>query len=297
MVVPVRYRGRTLGTITASRGDGQISYGEADLAFLRQLADRAASALEHARLFREERAARDAAEQAVRVRDEFLAIASHELRTPLTALLLQVQAAERGAGESAADRGTPPDPRLIKRLAGAAHSALRLSRSIDDLLDVTRLSAGGPDLEPTDVDLAELAASVAARFASAAEAAGCVLDVDAPAPVRGRWDRSRLEQVIGNLLANATKYGPGQPVDVIARGNGSVAELVVRDRGMGIDPADHVRIFGRFERAVPARNYGGFGLGLWIAKRIVEASGGEIFVESAPGAGATFTVRLPIPTA
>jgi len=113
-------------------------------------------------------------------------------------------------------------------------------------------------------------------------------------PARGFWDRLRISQVVTNLLANAVKYGGGKPVEVEFGPEGDAAFLVVRDHGIGIDPADQPQIFERFERAVSSRNYGGLGLGLYIVKRIVEAHGGTITVQSKPGEGATFRVQLPL---
>jgi signal transduction histidine kinase len=110
---------------------------------------------------------------------------------------------------------------------------------------------------------------------------------------RGRWDRLRLEQVLENLLSNAFKYGAGQPVEVVVGGGEGRALLSVQDGGVGIAAADVERIFGRFERAAPTRNFGGLGLGLYIARQIVEAHGGSIRLESSPGQGTTFTVDLP----
>jgi signal transduction histidine kinase len=111
-------------------------------------------------------------------------------------------------------------------------------------------------------------------------------------PVSGAWDRGRLDQVITNLLSNAVKYGVGRPVEVVLAGNGDRASLAVRDHGLGISPPDQQRVFERFERAASV-NYGGMGLGLWIAKQIVDAHGGAISVESKLGEGALFTVELP----
>ena len=132
-----------------------------------------------------------------------------------------------------------------------------------------------------------------ARFQDEAARACCVLDVSAPDLVLGRWDRSRLEQVITNMITNALKYGAGKPVDVIVDAVGSQARLAVRDQGVGIAPDDQQRIFDRFERASSTRSFGGIGLGLWIVREIVRAHEGEVRVESELGAGATFTVELP----
>ena len=114
---------------------------------------------------------------------------------------------------------------------------------------------------------------------------------------RKSWDRLRLEQILTNLLSNAVKYGAGRPisVEVGATGAGDDADVwfAVRDRGIGMSPDELGRIFGRFERGVSERNYGGLGLGLWIVRQVVDAMGGSITVDSAPERGSTFTVRLP----
>ena len=104
----------------------------------------------------------------------------------------------------------------------------------------------------------------------------------------------RLEQVISNLLTNALKYGPGKPIEVETARDGNLARIRVRDYGIGIEPENQRRIFERFERAVSDRHYGGLGLGLWIARQVVEASGGTITVQSAPGEGSLFSVELPM---
>ncbi|MEZ0227610.1 MAG: sensor histidine kinase, partial [Planctomycetota bacterium] len=140
----------------------------------------------------------------------------------------------------------------------------------------------------------KLASEVVERMRPELEAADCAITLDAPGPVTGEWDAARLEQVIVNLLANAAKYGRGKPIDVRVLQNDSRAELVVRDRGIGISPDDQKRIFGRFERAVSEQHYGGFGLGLWISLQVIEGLGGRIDVDSALGHGATFTVVLPL---
>jgi signal transduction histidine kinase len=111
--------------------------------------------------------------------------------------------------------------------------------------------------------------------------------------VRGYWDPVRLDQVVSNLLSNAIKYGNGKPIELSLQGERDVVRLSIADHGIGIEPDRQQRLFGQFERAVSARQYGGFGLGLWITRRIVESMHGSIAVESRPREGSTFVVLLP----
>ncbi len=237
------------------------------------------------------RAGEAALRDAVRLRDEFLSIASHELRTPLTALLLDLEGIERTLAKRP-EEGLASG-RLARRAQKAAVQGGRLSRLVEELLDISRISGGRLVLEPAEVDLAAVARDVAGRFSPLLAAARCPLALRADTPVWGRWDRSRVEQVITNLLDNARKYGAGTPVELSVEGDEREGRLVVSDRGIGIAPEQQARIFERFERAVDARHYGGLGLGLWITRQIIEAHGGTLAVSSAPGAGATFTVVLP----
>ena len=117
-----------------------------------------------------------------------------------------------------------------------------------------------------------------------------------PTAVWGCWDRIRIGQLIDNLLSNAVKFGAGKPVDVVIEPHGTNVRVQIRDRGRGVAPADHARIFERFERAVSLRQHGGFGIGLWIVREVVEAHGGSISLASELGSGATFTIELPIDT-
>ena len=231
----------------------------------------------------------EALQRAVVHRDDFLSVASHELRTPLTSLKLELANLERLAQRH---EGVVPPSRLSEKLDKIGGQADRLHRLINELLDVSRISAGRLELEIEEVDLSLLAFEVGSRFQDEAGRVGSELTIVAPAPVTGLWDRSRLEQVITNILTNALKYGCGRPIQLMVEG-GPRARLSVRDHGMGISPDDQRRIFDRFERASSTRNFGGIGLGLWIVKEIVRALGGEVLVESALGEGSTFAVELP----
>ena len=170
----------------------------------------------------------------------------------------------------------------------------RLSQLVDDLLDVSRLTAGRLRLQWEQVDLVELTGELLERFSEQARAAECTLHLHAEGPIVGHWDRMRLEQVLTNLVTNALKYGQGHPVELHLEASRGWASWSIRDHGIGIAPEDLDRIFGRFERAVPTRKYGGLGLGLYISRAIVRAHGGDIRVESWPGQGSVFTAELPL---
>ncbi|WNG41206.1 PAS domain-containing protein [Archangium violaceum] len=230
-------------------------------------------------------------QRALQIRDDFLSVASHELKTPLTSLQLQLQLLWRSLPETDAD-GNPHPAR--KRIEATRKPAERLHQLVNNLLDVSRIRAGRLALEHETVDFAALLHDVVARAEADAAGAGCKLILQASSPVIGRWDRLRLEQVVTNLLSNAIKYGASHPVELSVVQDGPLARLTVRDHGIGIPPDSQARIFQRFERAVSERHYGGFGLGLWICKQIVESLGGDIRVESQPGQGATFIVALPL---
>jgi signal transduction histidine kinase len=137
---------------------------------------------------------------------------------------------------------------------------------------------------------------VVSQYAETAQKMGCPAEVRAAERVVGQWDRARMEQVITNLLSNALKYGRGKPVEIEVSHHSGKAMLTVQDYGIGIEAANLTRIFERFERAVSEREFGGLGLGLWIVRRIVEASGGSVTVQSEPNSGSTFMVALPLGT-
>jgi PAS domain S-box-containing protein len=281
LVVPLRSRGRVLGALTLVRAESGLRYGLEELRLAEDLARRAAVSVDNALLYHE-------AQKAIGLRDGFLQVAAHELRTPVTALKLNAQALL-----ARARREEAWSERTVARLAGLERGVSRLGMLVDELLDISRVTSGRLVLHPEEVDLAELLREVAERSRSEAGRAGCALRVLVPGPVVSRWDRLRLEQVLSNLLSNAFKYGAGRPVEVALSASEARALLKVRDEGIGIDPAVHERIFERFERAVSDRHYGGLGTGLWMTREIVNAMGGCIRVESAPGQGATFTVELP----
>jgi predicted ATPase/signal transduction histidine kinase len=249
------------------------------------LAAQAAISLENARLYQ-------AAQEAVRVRDDFLAIASHELKTPITAMKLQVQSIRRAMG--AREQEAHTEDRLGTLLKHFERHVSRLAYLADDMLEVSRLKVGALALALEELDLASLVREQVDAQADRLKAAGCPVVLELEEKVVGRWDRTRLGRLVTSLLLNAMKFGAGCPITVRARMTGDFARLEVQDRGGGIDRADQARIFEPFEQAAPAHHYGGLGLGLYLARETVRAHGGSITVESALGAGATFVVDLPL---
>lgn len=225
-------------------------------------------------------------------RDEFISIAAHELRTPITSLLLNVQGIVRPRDPADAARVLQTRGRALER------SATRLAGLVENLLDVSRIQEGRLEIAREPVDLSEVVREVTQRYAHDCERAGCTLRVEIEEGIVGMWDRVRLDQITTNLLFNAIKYGAGHPVEVrvAADRQAGRAVLTVRDHGIGIPEEQQERIFGRFERAVSVRTYGGFGLGLWIVRQIVEALGGTVRLHSRLEQGATFLVELPLPS-
>ena len=232
--------------------------------------------------------------QAVQARDDFLIVASHELRTPLTTLQLKLEGLRKRSNDAATacscarSCGTELDVTL--------RQTHRLAKLVHDLLDVARVSAGHLLLETEPLDACAVVREVVERMTEEATRVGCTLELHTPQEAnagRVRWDRMRIEQVVTNLLSNALKYAAGKPIQVGIYADAAAVTLNVTDHGIGIPAEDVQRIFGRFERAVTTRNYGGLGIGLYVARQIAEAHGGTIRATSEVGVGSTFIVVLP----
>jgi two-component system sensor kinase FixL len=238
----------------------------------------------------EERTRLTEAQEAVRSRDEFLTIAAHELRTPLTALQLQLDGLDQTL--RALDPEAPGHARALGRVEKAARNAARITDLVNTLMDLSHIMSERLRLTLELADLAGVVRDVADDFCDSEQATQLVT-VDAPERLEAVCDRFRVEQILTNLLSNATKYGQGRPIEVTLTGDAQSVELAVRDHGLGIEPEDRERIFGKFQRADAARRFSGIGLGLYISRYLAEAHGGSITVAHTDGEGAKFVLQIP----
>ncbi|MDQ3881407.1 MAG: PAS domain S-box protein [Chloroflexota bacterium] len=309
IIVPLVARGRTLGAITLAADGSGRRYGPADVTVAEDLASRAATAVDNARLYRD-------AQEAIGVRDEFLSLASHELRTPITILHAYTQALTRTVERSLAAETTPGDGdrvvldrhRLTTSVEAMHHAIARLVGLVEDLLDVSRLQRGSLEVRRMPTDLSALVERVVDGF-RVQQSQGRVpptmsieIEHTSKGTVGGEWDPDRLEQVIANLVENAIKYSPATArvrVRLEAEpdaGGGLEAHLSVHDDGIGIPPAQQDLVFQPYARAsnASARNYPGFGMGLAVTREIIERLDGRIWVESGgEDQGSVFHVVLP----
>jgi signal transduction histidine kinase len=229
-------------------------------------------------------------ELAVQARDEFLSIAAHELRNPMTPLLGQVEVLLAVARRA----GSPCPERILVGLQRLEQVMGRYLERAKILLDVSRITSGKLHVQPRPVDLSELVLNAVRKHLPLFEKAGCSVEQRLQPGIMAHLDALAVEQIADNLLSNAAKYGAGAPVEVALSADDAMARFVVRDHGIGISAEDQARIFDRFERTVMARSHsGGFGIGLWITRQLVQALHGAIAVESHPGEGSAFEVTLP----
>lgn len=224
---------------------------------------------------------------AIAARDEFIAIAAHELRNPMTPIVGQVQLLLSRA------RREQASPILLQGLETLEIAVDHYMKRATTLLEITRLNAEQVKLQPTTFDLCELMRECVRKYEQLAARAGSTLHCDLGAPVVGTWDRLATEQILENLVSNAIRYGDGKPVRVALESDESWVVVRVVDQGIGVAPADRERIFQRFERASGMSRSGGFGIGLWLSSKLVEAQAGRFELESELGSGSTFIVRLP----
>jgi signal transduction histidine kinase len=235
------------------------------------------------------RQAEGRAQDALRDREEFLAVASHELRTPIATLELHLsQLAMDTQAPGRATAKTPANLALMHR------QLRRLTGLVDTVLTVAGVKAR--HLTPpsgAECDLPTLVRTVVADLTTHATRQP-EITLDLEEPLRGAWDPVRLEQVVSNLVSNALKYGGGSPVEIRLAADGGDVVLTVADHGPGIAATDLARVFERFYRAPAGAHEGGLGLGLAVVRELVETMGGHVSVSSPPGQGASFEVRLPL---
>jgi len=285
LAVPVKSRsGEVIGGLFFGHPEPGV-FTEREEKLVAGLAAQVAVAMDNARLFQR-------TQEAITSRDTFLSIASHELRTPITSMKMQTQHMRK---RIASNDPAAFSPERVTRLVDQTERSIgRLSRLVEDMLDISRIATGRLNMRFEQVDLSELTREVVDRFGPQLTEAGHTLTLHLAPGLVGTWDRERMEQVLSNLLSNAIKYAPGTPLKVTTLQVGPSAILEVEDRGPGIAPVDHQRVFERFERLVAANQVSGLGLGLHISQHIVAAHGGTIRVRSAIGEGASFIVELPV---
>jgi signal transduction histidine kinase/CHASE3 domain sensor protein len=289
LIIPLRTRREMLGALVIAANDPERAMSDDKLPLAEVLAERAALAIENAKLYTEQVEARRKVEDLSRLKDEFLSIASHELRTPVTSIKGYTQLAKTLIAEN--DLTTSEEYLDI-----ALDQIDRMSRLILELLDVSRIETGRLEIRREAIQWSTFVRDVVHRHHTAVSDRRFHLNVpDDSKMVTG--DRDRLEQVLGNLLENAVKYSPdGSEIFVSIDDRGDHIITSVCDRGIGIPADELAQVFERFHRGrhVSSTNYGGLGLGLYITKQIVERHGGSIWVESREGQGTTFYFSLPL---
>jgi signal transduction histidine kinase len=285
VIAPLRYGNVLVGALGMSFSEPD-AIGAADRAFTLLLADAAAAALQRARSYDAEREKRREAELTARTREEVLGVVAHDLRNPLHLIMATTEMLE--------EPGLPPERRR-ELLAVTMRAVKHMRRLVADLLDAVRIQAGRLSLDFEAMTIGAIVDQTEEMYRPLAAEQGLTLEVRAlDRPRRVRVDRGRIQQVLGNLLGNALKFTPaGGTVTLEATAGNDSAMFRVRDTGVGI-PADRLpHVFDQFWQGSPGDRRG-VGLGLAIAKAVVEAHGGTISAESEPGKGSVFTLRLPL---
>ena len=289
MAVPMAVMGRIIGTIEVQSYNAGV-YRPEHVTAMSMAANLTAVAIENVRLLKLERTARQAAEESNRLKDEFLATVSHELRTPLTAILGWSRLLEDGSVDDGVSR---------QAIETICRNAKAQAQIVDDILDVSRIITGNLYLDLHPLELGPVVRNAINVVRPTADAKGIRIDARLgakPAMVSG--DANRLQQVIWNLLSNAVKFtASGGRVTVSLYQVGSAVQIKVTDTGQGISREFMPYVFDRFRQAdsTTTRHHGGLGLGLAIARHLVEIHGGTIKAESeGEGRGATFTIKLPV---
>lgn len=225
-------------------------------------------------------------QSSLELRDQFISMASHELLSPLTALKLQLEIGRRKLEH-------PMEINQMQGIIASADSQIeKVIQIVNEMLDVSRIQSGKFTIEKKEQSLNNLINQILSRYFEQHLSQGKIIFEGPKESIIGNWDAFKLEQVILNLIKNALNYGGESEIKINISTNSQEAILSVEDKGMGIDPKDHARIFEKYERTT--QKFGGLGMGLYIANQIVESHGGSIELESTPGKGSKFIVHLPL---
>jgi PAS domain S-box-containing protein len=283
LIVPMVAREKILGAIQMVSTESGRRYNEDDLAFAQDLAQRAAIAVDNARLYQD-------AQQAITLRNEFLSVAAHELKTPITSLRGFAQLLVRKLNSP----NQPDHEQLLRALGHIDTQSMRLSTLVTRLLDVSQLEAGKLILNRETTNLAQLLRNNVALSQDRTESHSVL--IEAPDQLDCYIDPLRFEQVMTNLVDNAIKYSPEGgliKIELVYLPDSQQAQIKVQDQGIGIPHQNRERIFEPFYQG-HQRGYAGLGLGLYICRQIIELHGGQISVEFGEVKGTTFVVKLPI---
>lgn len=239
---------------------------------------------EHRRTEELERALQESQRDA-RKMDELVSIVSHDLRSPLSSIQLNIQSLLHSRR---------PLPQWVRtRLIRTEELVRHMAQLINDVLLVERNAHHRTPISPTDIDLLAFVRHTVSLLHEQIEAAKISVCIRCDEPVVGRWDRVCLSQIVSNLVTNAIKYGAGKPFEIALGRYDGCARIAISDHGIGLDEADHERIFERFAQVGPADGHDGVGLGLWIVAEATQRLNGRVRIRSTPGEGSTFIVDLP----
>lgn len=282
---PMIVRGNAIGGITIVSSQIEKRFNQNDLDFVSDVAQSCAIAIDNSILYSE-------SQQSVQAREDFISVASHELRTPLTSLKLRLDLLTLKMKKG----GLPLEflEKLEPVISQIHPDVEKFSKLVETLLDISKLRSKKLYLNLEPCNLSEVISSEVYRLKESFDSQKCELKIDIEANIKGSCDDLRLQQVVSNLLSNALKFGKNRLVEFSARARENLLIIHVKDHGIGISPEDVERVFKPFERAVSEKNFGGLGLGLYIAQEIVSGHGGSIRVDGRPGEGTSFTVELPI---
>lgn len=283
LIIPLIAHGHSLGTLTFAIYGSSRSYDSDEIALGEELGRRVALALENAKLYL-------FSQRAIEVRNDFLSIASHELNTPITSVKLQLQMVSRTLNSKREE--TFPLDRFKKSIDTSVKQVDRLINLVQVLLDVSKIQSGQFNFVFDRINVSDMVNDVIDRHKELLQTYSCKLTVNNKANTYVIWDKTRMEQVLTNLINNAVKYAPGK-IEINATDEIDHIKISVRDYGVGI-PSDKIhRMFERFVRGNSPESVSGLGLGLYIVKQIIEGHHGKIEIESVPNYGSCFSVLVP----